>query len=171
MLETERLILRLPRDEDLDRWAEFGADEDAARHLGGPKERSAVWREVAVMAGSFALKGFGMFSVVERESGRWVGRIGPWCPPGWPGTEVGWGLHPEAQGKGYGAEAAAASIDWAFDELGWSEVIHCISPANEPSQRLAARLGSRLRGPGRLPAPYESAEIEIWGQTREEWRG
>ena len=34
----------------------------------------------------------------------------------------------------------------------------------------AMRLGSRNRGPGKLPAPFEDVPIEIWGQTREEWR-
>ena len=33
-----------------------------------------------------------MFSVIEKDSGRWIGRIGPWQPEGWPGTEVGWSL-------------------------------------------------------------------------------
>ena len=44
------------------------------------------------MAGSWALNGFGMFSVIEKASGLWLGRIGPWRPDGWPGNEVGWGL-------------------------------------------------------------------------------
>ncbi len=48
-------------------------------------------------------------------------------------------------------------------------MIHCIDPANAPSQRVAARLGSRNLGPGRLPAPYEAATVEIWGQSREQW--
>ena len=72
--------------------------------------------------------------------------------------------------EGYAAEAATASIDWAFDALGWSEVIHSIAPANTPSQRLAAHLGSRNRGPGRLPPPYAEAPVDIWGQSRDEWR-
>ena len=36
--------------------------------------------------------------------------------------------------------------------------------------RLAERLGSRNRGPGQLPAPFEAATIDLWGQTRDEWR-
>jgi hypothetical protein len=30
-------------------------------------------------------------------------------------------------------------------------------------------LGSRNLGAVRLPAPYESAPSDAWGQTREEW--
>jgi len=107
--------------------------------------------------------------VIEKSSGRWVGRLGPWVPEGWPGTEVGWGLARAAWGKGYATEGATAAIDWAFDKLGWSEVIHCIAPDNTPSQAVAQRLGSRPLRRTNLPAPFESMVVDVWGQTREEW--
>ncbi|WP_010184248.1 GNAT family N-acetyltransferase [Sphingomonas sp. PAMC 26605] len=46
-------------------------------------------------------RGFSMFSVIERKTGAWVGRIGPWQPEGWPGTEVGWGVAAAFAGKRY----------------------------------------------------------------------
>jgi RimJ/RimL family protein N-acetyltransferase len=168
VLETERLILRPPVQADLDGFAVFSADERAARFLGGVQPRPVAWRGMATMAGSWALMGFAMFSVIERSSGQWIGRIGPWAPEGWPGTEVGWGLLPSAWGKGYATEAATACTDWAFDALGWSEVIHTIAADNAPSKAVAARLGSRYLRQGHLPAPI-SIELEVWGQSREEW--
>ena len=96
--------------------------------------------------------------------------MGPWYPEGWPGREVGWGLARHAWGKGYAMEGAAACMDFAFNQLGWDDVIHSIDPANEPSKALAAKLGSAPRGPGRLPEPFENVPIDIWGQTREQWR-
>jgi RimJ/RimL family protein N-acetyltransferase len=122
------------------------------------------------MAGAWALTGVAMFSVIDRETGQWLGRIGPWQPLGWPGTEVGWGLHPDAQGKGYGIEAATAAIDYAFDHLGWTEVIHCIDPDNTGSQNLARALGSANLGPAVLPPPFEAFPVDRWGQSREAWR-
>jgi RimJ/RimL family protein N-acetyltransferase len=169
-LETGRLLLRPPVQDDLDGWAAMMADEESSGFIGGPVERAAAWRGMAAMAGSWALKGFGMFSLVEKQSGRWIGRVGPWQPEGWPGSEVGWGLLKDAWSKGYAAEAATRTMGWAFDELGWEDVIHCIDPCNAPSIALAERLGSTNRGPGRLPAPFEHLEVEIWGQSREEWR-
>jgi RimJ/RimL family protein N-acetyltransferase len=170
VIETERLLLRPTLAEDLDGWAELMADPESARFIGGSVPRGAAWRGLACMAGSWALYGFGMFSMIEKATGRWIGRTGPWQPEGWPGTEVGWGVIKAVEGRGYAYEAAVASIDWAFDALGWDEVIHCIDPANAPSQRLAERLGSTNRGPGRLPAPFESFPIDVWGQTRAQWR-
>ncbi len=170
VLETERLILRPTALEDFEPWTAFMADAGAARFIGGPQPRSAAWRGLCSMAGAWSLYGYAMFSVIEKASGRWVGRLGPWKPDSWPGTEVGWGLVREVWGKGYATEGATAAIDWAFDHLGWTDVIHCIDPENAPSQAVARRLGSRNLGVGALPAPFEAAPIEIWGQSREAWR-
>jgi RimJ/RimL family protein N-acetyltransferase len=169
-IETDRLILRPPRMEDFDAYAVKMADAEAARFIGGPQARAVAWRSFIASAGAWMIQGFSMFSVIEKASGQWIGRLGPWCPEGWPGTEVGWGLTRSAWGNGYAQEGCVAAIDWAFDHLGWSEVIHSIHPDNHSSQALAKRLGSTLRGPGKLPAPYEDAPIEIWGQTREQWQ-
>ena len=168
-LETSRLILRPPREEDLDGWAELMGDEECARFIGGQKGRSAAWSGMATMTGSWVLKGFGMFSVIEKSSGRWIGRVGPWQPEGWPGTEVGWGLVRSAWGKGYALESAQAAISWAFDALGWDEVIHIIALENLRSQALAARLGAANVGPTRMPAPFEAIEVDLWRQSRAQW--
>ena len=169
ILETPRLILRPTQAVDFEPWAAFMADE-STRYIGGPQPRSVAWRGFMSMAGSWSMLGYGMFSVLDKHTGDWIGRVGPWVPDGWPGTEVGWGLVPAAQGKGLALEAAAATIDWVFDHLGWTEVIHTIDPANTASNRLAERLGSVNRGPGRLPEPYQDYPVDIWGQTREAWR-
>jgi RimJ/RimL family protein N-acetyltransferase len=169
-LETERLLLRPTAAEDFEPWAALMADAETARYVGGVQGRHAAWRGFLAMAGAWQIQGFGMFSVIEKASGRWIGRVGPWFPEQWPGTEVGWTLARDSWGRGYATEAATIATDWAFDELGWSEVIHSIDPANVASQQVAMRLGSTRRGPGRLPPPYDHAPIDIWGQTRAQWQ-
>jgi RimJ/RimL family protein N-acetyltransferase len=169
-IETPRLLLRLPRSEDLDGWAAMMEDEEAAKFIGGAMPRAVSWRGMMSVIGSWHAMGFGMFSVIEKSTGRWVGRLGPWMPDGWPGTEVGWAIVRDCWGQGYATEGAAAATGWAFDHLGWDRVIHCIDPANVPSQAVARKLGSRNLGPGKLPPPFETAPIEIWGQARGEWR-
>lgn len=143
---------------------------EASRFVGGPQPRAVAWRGLMSVAGAWALTGFGMFSVVDKATGGWIGRVGPWRPEGWPGAEVGWGIVPQAQGKGLASEAAIASIDWAFDTLGWTDVIHCIDPLNAPSQAVARKLGSRILRQGRMPAPFDDKDIDIWGQSAAEWR-
>lgn len=168
-IETERLLLRLPRAEDFDRYAALHEDAEATRYIGGCLPRAAAWRKFLQMPGAWMVQGYGMFSVVEKSSGAWIGQLGPWRPEGWPGNEIGWVFMREAWGRGYATEAGRAAIDWAFATLGWDEVIHSIHPDNAPSQALARRLGSHLRGPCRLPPPYADAPSQCWAQTREEW--
>ncbi|MBU6416789.1 MAG: GNAT family N-acetyltransferase [Xanthomonadaceae bacterium] len=169
VLETARLILRPPRAEDFEAWAAIARDEEVMRHLGGVHSRFEAWRRFLACVGAWHIQGFNGFAVIEKSSGRWIGRAGPLHPDGWPGDEIGWTLAREAWGKGYATEAATAAIDWAFDALGWTQIIHCIDPGNTASQAVATRLGSTLQGPGHMPAPYENDPIEIWGQTREQW--
>ena len=169
-LETDRLLLRPPSAQDFEAYAEFSADPAVMTFLGGAVPRSAAWRQWAALTGVWVLKGFSMFSFIEKDSRRWVGRGGPWMPEGWPGTEVGWGIARWAQRRGYAREAATAAIDWGFDVLGWTEVIHCIDPLNAASIATAKSLGSDVLRRGVVaPAPLV-ATWDIYGQTREQWR-
>lgn len=170
ILETPRLILRPTRLEDLEGYVALMSDAEHVRFIGGAAPRGTVWRQMMTVAGSWSLHGFGFFSVIEKASGRWIGRLGPWRPDGWPGHEVGWSLLREAGGRGYATEGAAAAMDWAFERLGWTDVIHCIDPGNHASARVAERLGSTNRGPTRMPPPFQDHPCDAWGQTREQWR-
>jgi RimJ/RimL family protein N-acetyltransferase len=174
-IETARLILRPPIQADLGGFAAMAQEPETMRYIGGTAAPDAAWRTMAMLTGAWTLLGYSMFSVIEKTSSRWIGRIGPWRPGGtdggWPGDEVGWSLVASAHGSGYASEGATAAIDWAFETLGWDAVIHCIDKDNAASIRLATRLGSSLHRTGiRLPPPFSDAIVDIYGQTRAEWR-
>lgn len=168
-LETPRLLLRPPQQADFEGYAELLGDEEAARHIGGCAPRAAAWRRFLQQPGAWAIQGFGMFSVLDKSSGQWLGQCGPWRPEGWPGNEIGWAFRRAAWGHGYATEATRAAIGWAVAELRWERMVHCIAPANLASQRLAQRLGSSLLREGRLPAPFEAHAVEIWGRELRDW--
>jgi RimJ/RimL family protein N-acetyltransferase len=169
-LETPRLLLRPPVPEDFPRYASFSADPVTMEHLGGPQQEADAWRGFACLFGYWCLTPASMFSVVEKSSGVWVGRVGPLTPHQWPVQEVGWGLHRDAEGRGYAVEAAVASIDYVFDILGWERVDHLIADANTRSRVLAERLGSTAGGEVGLPGSRSDVRVRVWGQTREAWR-
>lgn len=169
-IETPRLLLRVPTAADLDAWAAMMEDREAARFIGGVMPRSMTWRAMMTVIGAWHSYGFAMFSVFEKATGRWVGRLGPWKPEGWPGTEIGWAIVRDCWGRGYAPEGAIAATNWAFDQLGWTHIIHSIAPDNVASQAVARKLGSRNLGPGTLPPPFQESRIDIWGQSRDEWR-
>ena len=168
-LQTPRLLLRPPQAEDFEAWAAIATDPQVMLHLGGVQSRFTAWKQFLAAVGAWHVQGFYCFSVIEKSSGQWIGRVGPLHPADWPGTEIGWTLARSAWGRGYALEAAIAATDWAFENLGWSEIIHCIAPTNAASQAVAMRLGSRKLGPARMPAPHDQEPIEMWGQTREQW--
>ena len=169
-LETDRLILRPPEAQDLDGFAEMMADEEAARYVGGVMPRETVWRTLCTMTGAWTITGYSMWSVIEKSTGSWVGRLGPWYPEGWPDKEIGWGLSRSAWGKGYATEGAAAAMDYVFDTLGWTSVIHCIDTANLGSIKVAERLGSPRIGEAQGPPPFEHLNWDVYGQSAEDWR-
>ena len=147
-VETERLLLREWRDEDTDPWAELCADDEVMRSLGreGALSLGDAWRDMAVMAGHWALKGFGHWILELRATGELVGRAGLYHPPDWPGLEVGWTVARPHWGNGYAGEAGRAAMDWARDELGADRVISLIADDNHRSQRVAEKLGMRVEG-------------------------
>lgn len=162
-LHTSRLILRPPVEDDLDAWAMLDADEVATRFIGGVQGRAGSWQGLATAVGMWSLRGCGLFSVLERDTGAWVGRVGPWIPEGAIGTEIGWAIARPGWGKGYATEAAAAAMAWAFGHLGWTQVIHCIDHDNAASIAVAHRLGSAWLGADR---EADGKEVQVYGQSR-----
>ncbi|AXJ95171.1 N-acetyltransferase [Sphingomonas sp. FARSPH] len=170
VLFTPRLMLRPLSGEDFEGWAAFHADAETMRFLGGVQSREVAWRSLCGMAGAWMIRGFSMFAVIERDSGDWVGRVGPHQPEGWPGTEIGWGIQRGFAGRGYAYEAACAAMDYAVDVLGWTRIIHTIDPDNHASIALARRLGASNGGPVTLPPPLADFRVDAWGQSAADWR-
>jgi RimJ/RimL family protein N-acetyltransferase len=172
-IETERLLLRPPCLGDFEDWAAMAADEELTRYIGGPLPAPLAWRAMAAQAGSWSLLGYGLFSVVEKASGRWAGCVGPVRPPGWPVHEIGWRLARWAHGRGFANEAASAAIIWAIRELRWDDIVHPIHPDNLASIRVAERLGARKGGPLAMPPPFDALPSSAWSYDREgldRWR-
>jgi RimJ/RimL family protein N-acetyltransferase len=144
-LTTDRLLLRPFRHEDIDAYAAFCADPEVMRFLGdgGTLARDDAWRQMAMLAGHWTLRGYGMWVLEERASGSFVGRAGLHYPDGWPEPEIGWALARPFWGRGLAYEAGRAAMDYAFMQLGWKRAISLIDAANTRSIRLAERLGER----------------------------
>jgi len=167
ILETERLILRpVDPDRDFEPWAKAMADANTVRYLGTkPMNRAESWRSMAVVIGHWAIRGYGFFSLQHRETGEWVGRVGPWYPEGWPAPEVGWTISPDHLGRGYATEAALASLRYAFETLGWKQVIHVIMEGNEASMAVARKIGSTLVREQQGVPGVTDQKVFIYGQT------
>ena len=166
-LETERLILRALGEEDFDDYARMCADPDVMRYLGEgqPLTRPEAWRQMAFIIGHWQLRGYGLWAVEEKTSGKLVGRIGFYNPEGWPGFELGWTLARGAWGKGYATEGARRALAYAFADMGREKIISLIHPENLASIRVAERLGEKPEGRAEL----FGHEVLVYGIDRAEW--
>ncbi len=142
-LTSERLVLRMFRESDLDAYADMCGDAEVMRYLGDGHtfSRAEAWRSMAVVIGHWQLRGFGLWAVEERSTGLLAGRVGCWQPEGWPGLEVGWALRREFWGSGYATEAALRGGRFRVQPPG-------ARPRDQPDSAGKQRLGRRRNAAG-----------------------
>jgi RimJ/RimL family protein N-acetyltransferase len=126
-----------------------------------------AWRQLASYLGHWQIRGFGFFSVIEKASGQWVGRVGPWAPEGWPAIECGWGVAPDYWGRGFAPEAAVAAIAWTFEtQPQLKRIISLIDPTNANSQAVARKVGEEKSGE---LFKVENFILDVWAAERGDW--
>lgn len=143
VLTTSRLILREMTDADLDDLAALLGDEYVMRYYPRPKTRSEAQGWINWNKGLYGDHGFGLWTVVLRETGEFVGDCGLTVQrvDDVDEIEVGYLVRADLQGNGYATEAAGAARDFARDRLGLHRLIAIINPANLPSQGVARKIG------------------------------
>lgn len=87
--------------------------------------------------------GFGLLAVDDRDSGAFLGNVGPLVQviDGVDEVEIGWSITPTRAREGIATEAARACRDWVFANLAVDHVVSLILPANTPSAGVATNLG------------------------------
>ena len=143
LLDTDRLRLRMFREDDLTTYLKIFSHPEVCRYLGdgNPIDRLEAWRQVAAILGHWQLRSYGLWAVEEKSTGTLIGRIGFIHPEGWPGLELGWSLAADQWGKGFATEAANACLNYGFSEFGFEHVISLIRPENLRSIAVAERIG------------------------------
>ncbi|HZC37924.1 MAG TPA: GNAT family N-acetyltransferase [Sphingomicrobium sp.] len=165
VIETDRLILRPFRKEDLDAHAATLGDEEVMRHIGGkPLNREDSWRRLMSGVGSWALIGMGPWAVERKSDGGMVGHCGffqferDMSPLILREPEMGWIFHRSVHGQGIAFEACHAALAWAEREIAAPSYPAIIDLENAPSIKLARRLGF-LREPDGI---YRGAPIAVF---------
>lgn len=143
-LETERLILRAPSEDDFPVYEAFYADAEGSAFYGGPLSSLQAWKKLAGDLGHWQLRGYGMWSMIERESGNMIGGCGLVWPQGWPRSELTWWIIPKGRRKGYAAEASRAAIAFGYDQLKWESVETHMDDGNDAARNLALKLGGEV---------------------------
>jgi RimJ/RimL family protein N-acetyltransferase len=157
-IETERLLLRVPRREDASALLDFVGDPDVMRPIGSePGGLEVAVEHLERWIRRWEANGMGPFLLVVPEDDRVVGRVGPvvWDSgsPTWETStlaaagddaevELGWAIGREHWGRGYATEAARAVRQWVYDEREVERLISLIDPENTRSIRVAEKLGA-----------------------------
>jgi len=149
---TARLKLRAFHAADLDAYAAMQANPNVMRYLltGQTATRVQVWYTMLTSAGSWALRGYGMWAVEESAGGRFIGSVGPFEPLDRPEPEIAYSLDEPYWHQGFATEAAGAARDWMFAHFPHPRLASFIRPENRASIRVAERLGAVLEGTAEL---------------------
>jgi RimJ/RimL family protein N-acetyltransferase len=177
------LSLRLTDDAELRALEPWNADE-FAQHVAAAEEYFARW----LPWGHSAAEPAGTLAILQRyadSQARGEGRIfGIWVDGKLSGgtlfrtwetktdmCEVGVWLSPEVTGRGLVTTAVTAMIDWAFQVRGMHRVEWRCAAGNEPSRKVAQRLGMTLDGTLRQSFPHngERHDAEVWSVLAPEW--
>ncbi len=166
VLETERLRLRHFVESDLDAWADIVCDQEVMRYVGGKTlDRDQAWRSMGYVLGHWRIRGYGLWAVEERSSGKLVGRIGLYRPEGWPGLEVGWLVARSSWGEGIATEGAAEAMRYGFEKVGSDRIISVIMPDNYASIRVAEKLGERFDSRKQI----QGHDVCVYAIERKHW--
>jgi RimJ/RimL family protein N-acetyltransferase len=145
VIETERLVLRRFADDDRETVARWNADPQFTRHLSGPQTREQSDAGFDRWQRHWEERGFGLVAVTLKETGEVIGRTGPQFHRMWDqDPEIGWALDPAWWGRGLATEAGAASIAWAFGDLGFERVVSITTEQNAASRNVMRKLGLEL---------------------------
>lgn len=168
-IETERLILRAFRPDDLEALSAMWADPEVVRYIGGnPLSREDTWRRSLAACGQWPFTGFGYWIAELKADGGLIGQLGfadfkRDMRPSMEGEpELGYVFARSVHGQGIAFEACSAVLQWADANLSAISYPAIVSAENLASIRLAERLGF-VRQPD---ASYRGEPIALYRRSR-----
>lgn len=146
-LTTDRLVLRRFDGRDWETLARFYADDVVMRHMAPGRGLPRAEAEQRAKSNihnfndQWDRRGYGVWAVEDRASGRLLGQCGlRWIPEA-EQTELLYLLTKTVWGRGLATEAGRATLDFAFGSTALKTLIALTAPANKASQRVLGKLG------------------------------
>jgi RimJ/RimL family protein N-acetyltransferase len=139
-IRTDRLLLRPMGVRDLEDFLALHREPAIIEFL-GPATPERARQRLEFSERMWQERGHDLMAVLERSSGRFVGRFGMRYWPQFDETEAGWALSRTVWGRGYATEAARAAIEWGFTTFPLPYVTAMVRPDNSRSLAVTRRLG------------------------------
>lgn len=143
VLETERCVVRETTVADVDDFFDIYSDPSITEYTEGlypTKEEERRYAEEYIDK-VYSFYEFGVWTVLEKASGKVIGRAGFSVRPEYDLPELGFVIGIPWQGQGYAYEVCRAILDYGFEELEFEAVQTLVEPENKKSLRLCERLG------------------------------
>ena len=168
MIETERLILREYTPDDFDALYEIVSDPETMAHYPAPFDEARTRRWISWNLENYAKYGFGLWAVVLKETGEFIGDCGITIQniDGELLPEIGYHIHKKYWRRGFAKEAARAVRDWAFLNTAYDILYSYMKYTNEGSWRTAMANG--MKKVKEYPDPKNTISY-AFAVTREEW--
>jgi len=143
VFSTERLVARRWSAGEVDDLLAVYGDAGAMRWVGEGRAlaRDECERWIDVTMANYAKRGYGMFALEEKATGRVVGHCGIVHPGGQPEPEVKYALRRSHWGSGFATEAVRGLVRYGFEAHGLREMIATAAPENAASHRVLAKAG------------------------------
>lgn len=144
LIETERLYLRKLTLEDAPFMLELLNTPTWLQFIGDRNVHSIEDAENYLKNGtlkSYQENGFGFYAVIEKTSGKTIGMCGLIKRDSLPDIDIGFAFLPHLISKGFGYEAASATLDYALNTLKIKRIIAIVNPDNEKSIGLIKKIG------------------------------
>lgn len=142
-LETDRLYMRRFRTNDLDVFSQILGQDEVGQWL--PRGRGYTKDEVEKFLDNVAKhwqeKGYGIWAVIEKESGKIIGHCGLNYVKQNDEVEVLYGFGKEYWGLGYATEAAKAALSFGFEKIGLYRIVAFAKIDNIASRRVIEKIG------------------------------
>lgn len=143
ILETERCLIRETTVEDVEEFYRIYENPTITEFMESlyedPEEERAYARDYIDKVYSFY--GFGIWTVVEKNTGQVIGRAGICYREGYDDPEIGFVIEADRQRRGYATEVCRAILKYGQEELGFERLLAFVQPKNQASMRVCDKLG------------------------------
>lgn len=144
--ETDRCLLRETTPEDVEAFYRIYNDPAITRYMEGlypdvEQEKQYIREYIEKV---YTFYGFGVWTVVEKESGAVIGRAGLSYREGFDDPELGFIIGVPWQRRGYAREVCRAVLHYAWNALDFDLIQALVEPGNEASLHLCEELGFHL---------------------------
>jgi RimJ/RimL family protein N-acetyltransferase len=143
LFQTQRILCRQWVDSDLEAIYDVYSDEEGSRWVGDgtpiTREESVRWLDVTFS--NYSLRGYGMSTLIEKESDEVVGFCGLVHPGGQETAEIKYAFSKSRWGLGYASEVVPAMISYGQNEHGLNRIIATVADGNKASQRVLQKSG------------------------------